>query len=139
MSNPLDLFYDYKFHFVKEVYLLKMNHIRSSCRSLDTVAWSHSEQALYKFVKSLKVETYEELDPRDQSKNVLYGPGWIKSFKKDSPLEWYNDKYLIVAEDDRAVEYVRSQKNRLGKQTDVYLLSGFWEKESILWNPNEQE
>lgn len=137
-KDPLDLYYGFDFHFVKCVYLLKMNPIRGRCESNDRVAWSHSSAALKKFVKSLRVGSYEDFNPADQSSNVIYGPAWIKSFKRGSPLEWYNDRWRIEPEDDRAIDYVRSKKGRLGKKSDVYLISGFFEIKSTLWVPDEQ-
>ena len=70
-----------------KVWALNMNMMRNRVELVNTVATSYDKQKLIDWVESQKAETpYSDptkIDPHDLG-------SWHKTFKKGSPLEWYN-------------------------------------------------
>ena len=52
---------------------------------LTDVAWSQTKEELERFIESERVDEYKD-------------GNWYKTFRKDGPLEWYNEPYESFSE-----------------------------------------
>lgn len=60
-------------------------HIRDRYEDIRLLAIAKSKEELHKWVDSMRVDPYEEIECYYGDRKTLR-----KSFKKDSPLEWFN-------------------------------------------------
>lgn len=59
------------------MFVLKLNPMQGRCEAMRIVGWSDDREVLVRFLEAERVEPY-----RDGQ--------WLKQFRKNGPLEWFN-------------------------------------------------
>lgn len=101
-----------------KVFVLFLNDMRSDhIESMSVAARASTREALVAFVASERVEPYTtECDYRPVP--------WGKVFRKDGPLEWFNEPYGLdieecIREQPSIAEHSRAYKERLAAIFEV--------------------